>query len=161
MLVKINYIFLILIAAAAGAFAQQAPNAADTAKDEAAVRQIVKQLENAWNARDGKALAAPFAADADYVVINGMYVKGRESIEKGHQGIFDTVYKDSTNIGTVKSVRFLRPDVAIVHVEWNLTVRSGGKETTGRAMNTIFMTKDEGKWSIAAFHNTPIKEQTR
>jgi len=155
MLVKINYIVLILFAAATGVFAQQASKTADTAKDEAAARQIVKQLENAWNAHDGKAFAAPFAADADYVVVDGMYVKGREAIEKGHQGIFDTLFKDSTNRGTVTSVRFVRPDVAIVHVEWNLTVRSGGKENLGVAMNTMFMTKDGGKWSIAAFHNTP------
>jgi uncharacterized protein (TIGR02246 family) len=161
MLVKINYIALILFAAAAGVFAQQAPNTADTAKDDATARQIVKQLENAWNAHDGKAFAAPFAVDADYVVVDGMYVKGREAIEKGHQGIFTTVFKDSTNRGTVKSVRFVRPDIAIVHVEWNLTVRSDGKENNGRAMNTMFMTKNEGVWSIAAFHNTPIKELTR
>jgi uncharacterized protein (TIGR02246 family) len=161
MLVKINYIALVLFAAATGVFAQQVSNTADTAKDDTAIRQIVKQVENAWNAHDGRAFAAPFAADADYVIVNGMYVKGRDAIEKGHQGIFDTVYKDSTNRGTVKSVRFLRPDVAIVHVEWNLTVRSNGKETTGRALNTMFMAKENGKWSIAAFHNTPIQEQTR
>jgi uncharacterized protein (TIGR02246 family) len=161
MLVKINYIVLILFTAATGVLAQQASNPADTAKDDAAARLIVTQLENAWNAHDGKAFAAPFAADADYVVVDGMYVKGREAIEKGHQGIFTTVFKDSTNQGTVKSVRFLRPDVAVVHVEWNLTVRSDGKENKGRAMNTMFMTKNEGKWSIAAFHNTPIKERSR
>jgi uncharacterized protein (TIGR02246 family) len=157
MLVKINCLILILFAAAAGAFAQQASSTADTAKDDAAVRQIVKQLEDAWNAHDGKAFAARFAADADYIVIDGMYAKGREAIEKGHQGIFTTIYKDSTNRGTVKSVRFLRPDIAIVHVEWNLTVPSGGKENKGSAMNTLLMANEKGTWSIAAFQNTPVR----
>lgn len=124
------------------------------AQDEAAIRSIVTQVQDGWNAHDGKAFAAPFAADADYVVVNGMYIKGREAIEKGHTGIFTTIYKDSRNTGTVKSIRFLRPDVAVVHVEWNLEVRPGGNKY--RAMNTMIMTKDSGKWSIAAFHNTPI-----
>ena len=128
----------------------------NSSADEAALRQIVKQVEDAWNAHDGKAFAAPFATDADYVVVNGMSIKGREAIEKGHTGIFTTIYKDSHNVATVKSVRFLRPDVAVVHVEWSLTFRVGGKPVNAHAMNTMVMTKEGGKWSIAAFQNTSI-----
>jgi uncharacterized protein (TIGR02246 family) len=125
-----------------------------TEADEAAIKAIVKQVEDGWNAHDGKAFSAPFAADADYVIVNGMYIKGREEIEKGHTGIFTTIYKDSRNAATIKSIRFLRPDVAVVHVEWNLEIRPGGDKH--RALNTMIMTRDSGKWSIAAFHNTPI-----
>jgi uncharacterized protein (TIGR02246 family) len=129
--------------------------------DEAAIRQNVQRLEDAWNAHDGKAFAAPFAADADYVVVNGMKIKGREEIEQGHARIFATVYKESRNAGTVSDVRFLRPDVALVHVEWNLEFKAGGEARKGHAMSTMVMTKEGGKWSIAAFQNTPIQEQGR
>ena len=125
--------------------------------EEAAIRQVIKQVEDGWNAHDSKAFAAPFAPDADYVVVNGMRATGREEIEKGHAGIFATIYKDSRNAATVKSIRFLRPDVAVVHVEWNLEFRAGGETRKGHAMNTMVMTKDGGKWSIAAFQNTPIQ----
>lgn len=124
--------------------------------DEDAIRQVVQQVQEGWNAHDGKAFAAPFAADADYVVVNGMSLKGREAIEKGHTGIFSSIYKDSRNAATVKSVRFLRPDVAVALVEWNLEYREGGETKKGHAMNTMVMTKEGGKWSIAAFQNTPI-----
>jgi len=129
--------------------------------DEAAVRQVVQQVQDSWNAHDGKAFAAPFAADADYVVVNGMYIKGRDEIEKGHTGIFATIYKDSRNIGTIKSVRFLRKDVAVVHVAWNLEFTAGGAKRTAQALNTMIMTKDKGKWGIAAFQNTPVQTETR
>lgn len=138
-----------------------AQSSTNSGADEAALRQIVKQVEDGWNAHDGKAFAAPFAADADYVVVNGMSIKGREEIEKGHTGIFTTIYKDSHNVATVKSVRFLRPDVAVVHVEWNLEFKAGGETRKGHAINTMIMTKDGGKWSIAAFQNTPIQPQGR
>lgn len=144
-----------------GAEVGHAQASAHSSADEAALRQIVKQLEDGWNAHDAKAFSAPFATDADYVVVNGMYIKGREEIEKGHAGIFSTVYKESHNVGTVKSVRWLRPDVAVVHVEWNLEFTIGGETKKGHAMNTIIMAKDGGKWSIAAFHNTPIQPQGR
>ena len=129
--------------------------------DEAALRQMVQQIQDGWNAHDGKAFAAPFAADADYVVVNGLKIKGKDTIEKGHTRIFATVYKDSHNVATVKGVRFLRADVAVVHVEWNLEVRTDGKLETGHTINTMVMTKEGGKWSIAAFHNTPIRADAR
>ncbi|MBA3321869.1 MAG: SgcJ/EcaC family oxidoreductase [Pyrinomonadaceae bacterium] len=138
-----------------------ANNTQNSSKDEAAIRQVVQQVQDGWNAHDGKAFAAPFALDADYVVVNGMNMKGRETIEKGHTAIFSTIYKDSRNAGTVKSIRFLRPDVAVVHIEWNLEFRAGGETRKGHAMNTMVMTKEGGKWSIAAFQNTPIQMEGR
>jgi uncharacterized protein (TIGR02246 family) len=154
---QIKNIFIVAVIAFITVITSSAQTSPKQSKDEIAVREIVKQVEDGWNARDGKAFAAPFAADADYVVVNGMNVKGREAIEKGHIGIFTTIYKDSRNAATIKSVRFLRPDVAVVHVEWNLEFRVGGETQKGHAMNTMIMTKDGGKWSIDAFQNTPIQ----
>lgn len=101
--------------------------------EETAVRQIVQQVQDGWNAHDSKAFAKPFSAGADYVVVNGMYTNGRDAIEKGHTGIFTTIYKDSRNIATIKSVRFLRNDVAVVHIEWNLEFDANGKTQKARA----------------------------
>ena len=133
----------------------------NSSADEADIRQVVRQVQDAWNAHDGKAFATPFALDADYVTVRGEHAKGREAIEKGHTEIFTTIYKDSHNVGTVKSIRFLRPDVAVVQGEWNLEFRAGGEARKGHAMNTMVMTKDNGKWSIAAFQNTPVQAQGR
>lgn len=127
-------------------------------KDEVMIRQVVQKVEDGWNAHDGKAFAAPFAEDADYVVVNGMYVKGRTEIEAGHTQIFNTIYKDSRNAATIKNVRFMRKDVVVVHVEWNLEFRVGGELRKARAMNTMIMTKTSGKWEIAAFQNTAIQD---
>ena len=133
----------------------------NSSADEAAIRQVVRQVQDGWNAHDGKAYAAQFAPDADFVNVRGERVEGREAIEKGHTAIFSTIYRDSRNVATVKSVRFLRPDVAVVHVEWNLEFRAGGEMRKGHAINTMVMTKTGGKWSIAVFQNTPIQPQGR
>jgi len=129
--------------------------AVDTqSKDEAAMRDSVKQMETGWNTKSGAVFAKPFAEDADYVVINGMYIKGRAAIETGHQRIFDTIYKDTTLSLTVKQIRFLRPDVAVVHVSGQ---RVGpGKDLNQEAMITIVMTKQKDGWLIAAFQNTAV-----
>jgi len=124
------------------------------AADEAAMRESVKQLETGWNTKSGAVFANPFAEDADYVVINGMYFKGRAAIETAHQRIFDTIFKDTKIRLTVKQIRFLRPDVAVIHVNGH---RDGPtKELTGDAILTLVMTKEQQGWTIAAFQNTSV-----
>ena len=151
-----NFMILVLVLFIANinAYGQKTDSKAE---DEAIIRANVKQMETGWNAHDGKAFAAPFAVDADYVVVNGMHVKGRDEIEKGHIGIFTTIYKDSRNAATIKSVRFIRRDVAVIHTEWNLEFTIGSETRKGHALSTMIMTKDDGKWSIVAFQNTPIQ----
>ena len=149
-------VFTVLVMSSSAGLAQTPPGS-----DEAAVRAVVQQVQDGWNAHDAKAFSAHFAADADYVVINGMLAKGRTEIEKGHAGIFATIYKDSKNAATVKSVRFIRPDVAVVHIEWNLDYQMRGQARKGQAMNTMVMTKEAGKWSIAAFQNTSMDQPGR
>lgn len=159
---RIATAFLFTLLLSTAAYSQNAaskPEAKETTQDEAAVRAIVQSVQDAWNAHDGRAFAAPFTADADYVVVNGLHLKGREAIEKGHTQIFSTIYKESRNAATIKSVRFIRPDVAVAHVEWHLEYSMGGQTMKGHAINTMVMTKEGGKWGIAAFQNTPVQAQ--
>lgn len=122
--------------------------------DEAAMRAQVKQMETGWNTKSGADFAKPFAEDADYVVINGMYIKGRTVIATSHQQIFETIYKDTTVTLAIKQIRFLRPDVAVVHV--NADRKGPTKELTAEALLTLVMTKEKQGWTIAAFQNTQV-----
>lgn len=150
---------LIILASIAAVAIAQAP--ASRTEDETAIRAIIQQVQDGWNAGDGKAFAAPFAGDADYVVINGMQLKGRDVIAAGHQRIFDTIYKNSQIRANIKSIKFLRPDVAIAHIEWNLKFTENGTSREGRAMNSQILTKENGRWSIIAFQNTSIEAAQR
>ncbi len=136
-------------------FSGQAVETPDNqASDEAVIRESVKQMETGWNTKSGAVFAKPFAEDADYVVINGMYIKGRAAIEAGHQRIFDTIYKDTTLSLTVKQIRFLRSDVAVVHVSGQRVGPT--KDVVNDAMITVVMTKEKQGWVIAAFQNTGV-----
>ncbi len=137
---------------ALGAWAMHGANAAD----EAAVRENVRQMEAGWNTKSGALFAKPFAADADYVVVNGMHLRGRDAIEKGHQQIFDTFYKNSILSISVKQVRFLRPDIVVVHVLGNNKTRQGEETRETNAIITLVMTKERSDWKIVAFQNTEV-----
>jgi uncharacterized protein (TIGR02246 family) len=116
-------------------------------------------METTWNVGDGAAYAAHFADEADFVVIDGRHLKGRTMIAAGHQRIFDTIYRDSRNSGTVEAVRALGPDIALVRVAWHLRVPTGGAGGELRARNTLVLTKAAAGWLITSFHNTRIAEQ--
>jgi uncharacterized protein (TIGR02246 family) len=144
-----------LAVAALGAHAQQSP-APQTGGDDAALRENVRQLESGWNAKSGAQFAKPFAEDADYVIINGGQIKGRAAIAEGHQRIFDTVYKETVLSLSVKQVRMLRADVAVVHVSGRLKSSSGADARETGAVMTLVMTKEDGVWKISAFQNTAV-----
>jgi uncharacterized protein (TIGR02246 family) len=125
-----------------------------TPDDRTALESIVGHLEAAWNAMDGAAFAAPFAADADFVNIRGEHLRGRSTIADGHAGIFRTIYAGSTNRYTVEGVRLLRPDVALVHVHAQLDAPHGPLAGRNSARFSLILTKEPGGWEIAALHNT-------
>ena len=138
------------------ASAQEASAIQARAADEAAIRENVRQMEAGWNAKSGALFAKPFAEDADYVVINGAYFQGRAAIEKAHQQIFNTIYRNTTVSLAVKQIRFLRPEVAIVHVTGHKDAPENEKGLVIDALVSMVMTKDKEGWRIAAFQNTQI-----
>jgi uncharacterized protein (TIGR02246 family) len=125
-----------------------------TSADRAALEEIVRQLEAAWNAMDGQAFAAPFAADADFVNIRGEHFRSQAAISAGHAGIFRTIYAGSTNHYELETARLLRPEVALVHVHSILDAPHGPLAGRHGARFSLVLTKENGRWEIAALHNT-------
>lgn len=122
--------------------------------DRAALENVVRQLETAWNTMDGAAFAAPFAGDADFVNIRGEHHQGRPAIAAGHVGIFRTIYAGSRVQFTVESARLLRPEVALMHVRAVLDAPQGPLAGQHRACFSLVLTKEPGRWEIATFQNT-------
>jgi uncharacterized protein (TIGR02246 family) len=124
------------------------------AADRAAIETLVASLDAAWNAGDGEAFAAPFAADADFVNIRGEHHQGRAAIAAGHAAILRTIYAGSTNRYTVKTARPLDAVVALVHVNAVLDVPSGPLAGRHAALFSMVLMRTGTAWQIASFHNT-------
>lgn len=61
----------------------------------------------------------------------------------------------------VKQIRFLRPDVAVVHVTGHRDAPEHEKELVSDGFITLVMTQDKQGWRIAAFQNTQIAAPRR
>ena len=126
--------------------------------DEQAIRAILQRLEAAWNRCDSAAFAAAFAEDATFIQIFGGQLDGRAAIDGSHRHIFETIYKGSHVKFVLRSVRFLRPEVAVVFARAELHFNEGGHPREMQTRPTLIVVKDQGKWQIVAFQNTKISE---
>jgi uncharacterized protein (TIGR02246 family) len=126
----------------------------DEAQDRAAIQAVVAGLAEAWGKGNGRAWGSYFAEDADFTAWFGLYLKGRDAIAASHQQIFDTVYKNTKVRLEIRSLRFLRPDVAVVHL--NGSVVGEGEELSDEphVVPVAVLTKESGSWRLAVFQNT-------
>lgn len=132
-------------------------------KDERAIRELFNRMSAAWNKGDGRAFAACFTEDVDYITFFGQHLKGREAVAVAHQQLFDGIMKGSTLSGAdgITRMRFLTPDVAVVHAVGSIKMRWQVRPSKRRAsINTNILVKDDhGAWLISAFQNTRIKHR--
>ena len=157
MLRNSTILILVLFIARVNGYGQKTDS---KAKDEAMIRANVEQMAKGWNMKSGAEFAKPFAEDSDYVVVNGMHIKGRRQNASAHQQIFDTFYKGTKLWVRVKSVRLLKPDVMLVH-SVSKVLKPGDSDASPEpeAIQTWLVSKHGNEWLIDAFHNTPIQRQ--
>jgi uncharacterized protein (TIGR02246 family) len=120
---------------------------------------VIRKLEDAWNAGDGAAFSAPFAPDADFVNIRGELHTGREAIAAGHQQIFDTIYANSTVRYTLRQARELDDRVILAHGDATLNIPAGPLAGETNALASLVLVSDGDEHRIAAFHNTVVAPQ--
>ena len=137
-------------------------------EDEAAIRQLVQNMQDGQNRKDGELFASAFAQEHDYIAINGMFLPNQR--RKDNARIHQRLYDESTssvagNYGEVEirlSVSKIRPltsqGVAVVHIlsEFHL---EGQHEKKTKNVITAVMQKREGEWEILAFHNAPVQKR--
>ena len=118
--------------------------------------RVLKQLEDAWNRGDGKAFGAPFAEDAEFVNIRGEHHSGRTPIAKGHQAIFDSIYKGSVNRYEAVLTKQIADDVVYVLAHSTLNSPTGPLAGEHEAYFSVVLSRRGGNWQIEAFHNTLV-----
>ena len=137
--------------------------AADEAGD-AAIRKIVAEQVTAWNAGDGAAYAKHLAPEAAFTNLFGMVMYGAPAFAKRHGEILSTFYKGTTKHHSIRRIRFVTPDVAIVDIDNEvrgvksmppgIVVPPDGVVKT--QLMEVFVRRG-GQWLIEAYHNVDLK----
>ena len=123
--------------------------------DEAAIRELYQQMIDGWNAGKGDAFAAPYTDDSDFIGFDGTYMKGHQQIASFHQMLFDKFVKGSRLIGKIRSIRFVREDVAImIAVGGTLMAGQSDIDPDRNSVHTLVAVKRNVKWYFTAFQNS-------
>ncbi len=141
----------------------QEASTVDRRPDELAIRSLAKVWEEAWNRRDANGLASIMDPRLVFVSVKGPETPGfgrggRDAFRAGHEVILRSMFADSQwTTEDVTVVRWLRPDIAIVHVVWRTTgdrvphVKFGEPR---RGLFTWIVEKQGARWVVVASQNT-------
>lgn len=143
--------------------------------DADAVRNTVAEFATAWNHHDMDAFGKIFALDADFVNVGGTRWVGRQEIQLHHAYSHGAIPVDSIpganpryygifSHSTMKfnhiDVRFLRNDVAVARVDWEL-LGDSRTQNPRRGLLLFVLTRQEQGWLVAAAQNTEINRTVK
>jgi uncharacterized protein (TIGR02246 family) len=131
---------------------------APTASDEAAIARLIDEMTQAWNRGDAKAYGAHYRDDATFTNVNGTFHIGRAAFDRRHEEVFSDIFNGTTQAMTIKKLRFIAADVAVVDVDTSI---AGCRATAlpfhadGKLYSCLMMVmiKQDGTWWISAYHN--------
>ena len=131
-----------------------------TARADQEIRQLYDEAMKAWTRGDARAFGETFTVDVDYVPFDGSHVVGRQSVVANHDRLFRGVLIGSALVGEVEAIRYVHPDVAIVHTLGSVLMPWRSKLPKKRlSRQTIVAVRTEDGWRFTAFHNTRVRPQ--
>ncbi len=127
--------------------------------DEEAIRDIENRFNHAWNAHKPAEMIESLVEDAQFVTVNGVWVKSRaafkELLERLHGGPLKHTRRETLDL----QVRFLAPSIALVHSRFRITgdVNDRGEPIPPReGIGTRVVQKQDSGWKTVAVQNTDV-----
>ena len=123
--------------------------------DDAAVKQVVAGFSDGWNTHDAHAMCASLADDVEWVNWRGEPLGSRQAVEDEHARLFADLYKNTHRTDTVKSIRYINPELAVVDDYWTMTgarKRDGSEWPYRAGYSNFLMAKRNGRWIVIVSH---------
>ena len=131
--------------------------AQNPSKDERAIRSVAAHWQNDWNNHNYKALANLLVPDGDYINDGGAWLRGRAEIVNWYASEHRQMYLGSHWTNNEVTIRFLQPDIAIVHITWGIRgdLDQKGLPRKGRpGISTWLLVKLGDGWKIRSAQDT-------
>jgi uncharacterized protein (TIGR02246 family) len=125
--------------------------------DEAAIQAVMADSYRAWSAGDADGMVANYTEDAT-AIMTGSLRDSRDVIRENMALGFAGPLKDTSTYNKQLSLRFVGADAAIVVSESGILF--GGQTEVpdaAKVNNTWVLEKRDGRWLIAAYHNSPAQ----
>jgi uncharacterized protein (TIGR02246 family) len=125
--------------------------------DEAAIRQIVADVQTAFNTKDAELMNKHFHESASVVTALGKRIDGLAALHEAAVSGMAGALQDEYVRYVVTDVRFLRPDVALAYKEATACDAAGEPVELDHSMVALYvLVKSDGRWLVAARQNTLV-----
>jgi uncharacterized protein (TIGR02246 family) len=114
---------------------------------DAPIIQIVADYNAARDSQDPKAIEKLFTEDADQLVSNGVWRRGKETLVEGM--LASSAGNPGDRTLTVETVRFVTNDVALADARYEIA----GAQGVRKMWSTFLVLKTRDGWRIAAIRN--------
>lgn len=122
---------------------------------------LVHKWDKYWNIHDMDSMGTLLHDDVDFINVAGQWMKGKKEAVAVHKERHEIVFKNSIFISNSVDIKYVKPDLAILHINWGITgdVDPDGKaRTPRRGIFTWVVTKENNSWKILAVHNVNVRE---
>lgn len=137
--------------------ATAAPRTGACMAEQEQIRAVPERVVTAWAANDAEAMAAVFAADTDFVIGDGTFLRGRDELRQYMAEGFDGFLQDTRVTAPVESVRCLSPRVGVVHTLGGILLPGESQVPPERQGVQVFVvTKHGADWLVDVYQNTRI-----
>jgi uncharacterized protein (TIGR02246 family) len=139
-----------------------APHIEDTSTDHsddvAAIRRVIADAEQAFNANDAELLVEHFAENVTAVGVTGARLDGRAGVLEASTALFAGPLRDQRARYELADVLFVRPDVALAHKHATATDETGAPISVGHGMTALYvLIRENGRWWVVARQNTLVQ----
>lgn len=122
--------------------------------EAAAVLGVLDDVYKAWAANDADAFVARYTEDA-VAILPGSYRPTREAVRASMAGGFAGPLKGSSTISKTLDVRLYGTDTAVVTSESGVMLIGENEVPAPRmVLATWVLTRRQGQWLIASYHNS-------
>jgi uncharacterized protein (TIGR02246 family) len=125
------------------------------------VRDLARDLVDAYNDKDAEAFGSLFTDDAQFVNVLGDRRRGRVEIAESHRHAFTTVLAGTSLSAEGLDVEALGNDLEVGVLEWRRDRAADAPPVgapAGTGVFTLVARRDGDRWRLAAASNVPVTQ---
>jgi uncharacterized protein (TIGR02246 family) len=132
------------------------------ASDEEQIRDLEHRFNAAWNAHNPDVIAEALTDDAQFITVNGAWTTSRAGFRDLMARLHGPLgpFRDSTRRTPEMQVRFLSPDIALLHTRFWIkgeAQHDALSQDDRESVGTRVVRKIDGRWRIVATQNTDVR----
>lgn len=124
-------------------------SASEQTAHETAITQLITEYLAVREENNEQALLALLTEDVDQLTTSGTLRSGRDHVSSG--SLASTRNNSGTRYITVETIRFIRPDVAIMNGLYDIVDRADAADS--HYLTTFIVVMEDNRWKISAIRN--------